>query len=118
VRAETALAGEGRVGLNGARFLILSTAQIWVDVSEVLGVVSARISPMGLKGTHLREVILSEARLHFLDTLADTQATHPRLGRIALLLVPLPIALSSVPLTTLPCALVNFGRIAPQLLRI
>lgn len=63
-------------------------------------------------------MISPEAWLHFLNTLTDAKAAYPRFGGIPLLLIPLPVTLSSIPFTALARALVNFVGVAAQKLGI
>jgi hypothetical protein len=56
---------------------------------------------------YLRKVILPEAWLHLLKTLLHAQDARPRLRWVPFFFIPLPVALTSIPLAALPGALVD-----------
>jgi hypothetical protein len=88
--AESTLAWELSLGRYDTRLPIVVALQTRMDVAKML-----------------REVVLPEARLDFIDSLAGTEAADPGLAWIALFLVPLPVALTSIPLAALSRALIN-----------
>jgi hypothetical protein len=55
----------------------------------------------------LCKMVLPEAGLDVVNTLARAETTDPRLAWVALLFVPFPVALPSISLSALPSALVN-----------
>ena len=113
MRTETTLAWEGSIGVHNALGLIIGTVQTWVYISEMLLLVSGTHC-LESRFPYLGKVILPEAGLHLLRPLIRAQAAHPRLGWVALFLVPLPIALSPIPLPALPRTLIDLVRIPAE----
>jgi hypothetical protein len=99
--AESTLARELSLGGHDARLLIVVALQTRMDVAEML-----------------REMVLPEARLNFIDSLAGAETADPGFAWIALFLVPLPIALTSIPLAALSRALVDLLRVSAEKRRI
>jgi hypothetical protein len=118
MRAKTTPLREVGSRLYNARLLIVGTVEARVDlkveVRSQLCLTCSSYRNIAYVPKMLREVVLPEARLHSSVTLADTKSTNPRFRRIALLLIPLPVALAAISLATFSCALVDFVGVALQ----
>jgi hypothetical protein len=88
--AEPTLAWEFSLGGYNAQLLIIVALQTRMNVAEMLC-----------------EVVLPKARLDLFNPLAGAKTADPGLAWITLFFVPLPVALTSIPLATLSRALVD-----------